>query len=590
MHSEVDRGCVFFNFGDHYALRLLVSVASLRRFYGGPITTFLTRDAAGAALKGQLEQLGSGVIWLDALSKSSAKHRLFYESPYRTTLAFDSDLLFVAPIDALWEPLERDGVLVTRFYPPPHGIDDSHWPSRAHLLKGVRNLVDGDTYAEALRQLDEGVDINVGVMGISRPRGDAFLHDWGERMEKGRSANIPLLDEMLALALLPKHHHFLADEKWNCPADEFFRRTNLADACVIHYFSDGSRLGGTRLGRNPTTWAGRKWYAAHAAMGRSLDLAAWERSDPAFAGPRRRAVLYATSNAVSVGVKPTLVRTRTWLRWRCERLARGLLRRCWFPFQQRLLSVLFRVKYRVPLHAPASATVIILSYMRMQNIRCIVRSALLCGFVDRVVVCNNNPDVDLHPYLPDRDPRLEVLQKNTRQWPSYRYDVARDYPSQYYICIDDDVFPTPWQLRKLFAALLRRPEAPVGSFGQLWHRGAGRLFSIRPSLWFRRHHNRPVDALTQLHAFTREHLETYFRLLEKMDLDNSAIHSSEDVIISFAGRTRARLQEVGYVFQCNSALDSRVATSKQEGFLTFRSQLFARLADAQTPGPTGRHS
>src|SRR5581483_8442512 len=234
----------------------------------------------------------------------------------------DSDLLFVAPIEPLWEPVERDGVLVTRFYPPPYGVDKSGWPNRVQLLNGVRHLVDADTYAEALRRLlDERVDVNVGVMGISRPRGDAFLHDWAEGMEKGRSADIPLLDEMLTLALLPKHHHFLADEKWNCPADEFFRRTNLADACVIHYFADGWRVGRIRIGRNPATWAGQKWYRAHAGMSRRLDLAAWERSDPTFTGPLRRAAAN-TANfvALSLSVKVALAMTRRRLFNRCDRL------------------------------------------------------------------------------------------------------------------------------------------------------------------------------------------------------------------------------------------------------------------------------
>ncbi len=487
--SDVDRGCVFLNFGSGYALRLLVSVASLRRVYCGPITTFLSRDAAGVALERQLAELGSGVTF---------------------------------------------------------------------------------------------VDVNVGVMGISRPRGDAFLHDWAEGMEKARSADIPLLDEMLALALLPKHRHVLADEKWNCPADEFFRRTNLADACVIHYFADGWRVRGIRVGRSPTTWAGQKWYRAYAGMKGSLNLAAWERSDPTFTGPLRRAVVRTASLPLSQSIKRVLLRTRHSLRQRGDRLARLLLRRCWFPLQQLTLDALFTGKYRVPVHVTERATVIILSYQRMGNIRRIVRSALQCAFVDRVIVCNNNPDVDLRPYVPECDPRLEVLQQNTHRGPSYRYELARDYPSQYYICIDDDVFPTPWQLRRLFAALLREPESPVGSAGEMWNSSTGRTRMIPRSLWSWRDQSRPVDIVIQMHAFTREHLEQYFRLLEKMDLENSGVHSSEDVIMSFAGRTRPRLQDVGHVFECATAYDARVATHGRDGFFAFRYQLFARLADAQT--------
>jgi hypothetical protein len=41
-------------------------------------------------------QPDSRVTFVDSLSKSADKHRLFLDSPNRTTLAFDSDVLFVA--------------------------------------------------------------------------------------------------------------------------------------------------------------------------------------------------------------------------------------------------------------------------------------------------------------------------------------------------------------------------------------------------------------------------------------------------------------------------------------------------------------
>lgn len=47
---------------------------------------------------------------------------VFFTGPYRSTLAFDSDLIFLGGIDPLWPALEDRGVLVTRFYPAPYGI------------------------------------------------------------------------------------------------------------------------------------------------------------------------------------------------------------------------------------------------------------------------------------------------------------------------------------------------------------------------------------------------------------------------------------------------------------------------------------
>lgn len=291
------RGCVFFNFGEACALRLLVSIWSLRQHYGGPITTFLARDAAAFRLHDPLKELGSGVIFDDAVSKSWDRHRLFSRSPYTSTLVLDSDLVFLAPIDDLWAPLEREGVLVTRFFPPLYGIDGTTDSPRGRLYRmrlfdNVRHLLDRDTCNRAIHRLvDKRIDINVGVMGISRPKGDAFLADWSEHMRRGRGGRIMVLDEMLVLALVGNHRHFLADEIWNCPADEFFRRTNLADARIIHYFGDGHTVRGIRLGRNPRSWAGRKWIELYRAAADQIDLQGWEAGDPGF--PRRRRLIHS---------------------------------------------------------------------------------------------------------------------------------------------------------------------------------------------------------------------------------------------------------------------------------------------------------
>lgn len=269
------RGCVYFNFGANYALHLVVSLYSLRKYYDGPVTVFLAPDRHAGKLTRTLEQLGADVRLLDGLSKSCDRHRLFYESPYETTLSFDSDIIFRAPIDDLWEPLEREGVLVTRFFPDPS--------SRLLMLKAIRPLVDEARYQRAVRRIaDEEVDINIGVMGISRPRGDGFLAEWTEHMEKGRDRSILLLDEMLVVALVGDYPHYLADEIRNCPADDIFRRTDPREAKVLHYFCDGAIIDGQRMGRNPKTWCGQFWFATYFEAKVNLGLRQWRIRDNGF--------------------------------------------------------------------------------------------------------------------------------------------------------------------------------------------------------------------------------------------------------------------------------------------------------------------
>jgi len=573
------RGCVFFNFGDAYALRLLVAISSLRRVYNGPVTTFLATDATGVALRGPLEQLGSDVIMTEDLGRAADRHRVFRESPYDTTLVFDSDLLFLGPIDELWEPIEREGVLLTRFHPLPWGVDGSPerpgWADRVGLMRRIRNLVGEDAFNRAVsRMIDQRIDINAGVMGIARPQGEAFLAEWAEYAEAGRSRNIPILDELLVVALATRHGHYLAGEPWNCPADEFFRRTNLGDARIIHYFADGTRPFGIRLGRNPATWAGRKWYQAYRQAAADLDLGRWKRTDPSYTGRVGRLFAHGPRQAA----RATLGGARARAKAVRKRAAWHFERKAGFPAQQALLSRLAARGYRVSLDHPARATVIILSYKRPDNIGPIVQSALLCGFVDRVIVSNNNPDIDLRRYLAAHDPRLELRQQQQRLGPSYRYELARQCDADYFICIDDDVFPSPWQLRRLFRSLVEDPAVPRGAFGQVYVPSKNILRKKRLAIRPLRDQTQPVDVILQVHAFTRRHLAAYFSLLERLGIANADVHSSEDVIISFTGTGRPVLQDVGHLFMCPTRRAPGIATHRRDGFDDYRMDLYHRAA------------
>lgn len=289
------RGCIFYGFGERYALRMLVAVFSLRQVYRGDITVFLAREKTAERLGPDLERLGCQVVLVDYVSKSCCRDRVFLASPYETTLVLDSDMVFLQPIDELWEPTEREGLLVTRFYPCPYGIEGSRekpgWANRVGHLESVREFVEPQVFSAALaRMLQERIDVNVGVMGIAKRSGGAFLEDYCAAMERARPKQILLADEMLTVALIAKHRHDLAEEAWNCPADELFRRTNPLEAKVLHYFGDGCRVNGLRLGRNLTTWAGRMWYRVYELAARELDLDFWERRDPLFTARRRRSI------------------------------------------------------------------------------------------------------------------------------------------------------------------------------------------------------------------------------------------------------------------------------------------------------------
>ncbi|MFT7529860.1 MAG: hypothetical protein ACI9FD_000863 [Gammaproteobacteria bacterium] len=576
---RINHGCVFFNYGSACVLRLLVAIYTLRKYYDGPVSVLLVEDDNSDRLARELELLHCQVIYIDQLSKSWHRHKLIEASPYQTSLLFDSDLIFQSPIDDLWSLTKSNGLLLTRFYAPPWGIDGSEIRpcglSRVGLLKGVRELVAADTFSNALnRMLVDRIDINIGVMGVERDLSGSFLNDLSNAMEKSISGKITLLDEMLVVALSAKHSHYLADEAWNCPADEFFRRTNLADAHIIHYFADNERVGGARLGRNPATWAGKKWYINYKSAANDLNLRYWQKRDPMFIGAMARTLAHGLPNARSIAKRSYKQRKRSL----CNDIASYRLPNQYRPkfiFSSLAIRALEKSGYRTEIATSHKATVIILSYKRVKNIPVLVRNALLCDFVERVIVSNNNPDLDISNFLPPNSDRFELIQHKKRRWPSLRYNIAQNYTGEYFICIDDDVFPSPWQLRALFLAFLSRPNIPHGSAGQNFRNE--KFHTFEPNTRSGRISSQSVDVILQIYIFSRQHLKRYFELLDAIGERNENIRSSEDVLLSFAGDGPPFLQSVGSIMQCRSAIDPLIATWRQKGFIETRKDLFQRL-------------
>ena len=245
--------------------------------------------------------------------------------------------------------------------------------------------------------------------------------------------------------------------------------------------------------------------------------------------------------------------------------------------QRRYLFSLLRLGARVQLAGGEKATVIILSYKRMENIRRILTSVLLCGFVDRVIVSNNNPDVDLSRYIPHQDPRIDLIQHKVHKGPSYRYDLARECDGEYFICIDDDVFPNPWQLRRMFMSLLQMPSRPFGCTGQVYDEHLRKWKMVKSRSLFPGNLTGQVDVILHIYVFTRKHLERYFEILGTIGVRNEDIHSSEDVIISFTGIRPPVFVDVGYMPQCSTQDDPAVATWQREDFLEYRGELYRKM-------------
>jgi len=214
-------------------------------------------------------------------------------------------------------------------------------------------------------------------------------------------------------------------------------------------------------------------------------------------------------------------------------------------------------------------TVVLLSYGRAANLNSIVAACLACPFVQRVILSNNNPHLRMRDFVPQRDRRLHVTDQPTRCFPSKRYELARDSGDQWVLCIDDDTFLTPHQIRSLFEALLAEPSVPHGIAGENFRPEGG----FAEYLFGAPGKPETVDCLVWAYAFTHGHAKKYFDLLRKLGIDNATFRANEDIVLSLAGNGRPLVHNFGTLHLCGSRDAEEVATSKQTGFREQRKEL-----------------
>jgi hypothetical protein len=221
-------------------------------------------------------------------------------------------------------------------------------------------------------------------------------------------------------------------------------------------------------------------------------------------------------------------------------------------------------------------TVILLSHNRPQNVSLLVEGALKNAFVRKVVVSNSNRGVRIADWVKANDPRLVLVDETRPTRPGYRFVLAAQEADDYFISVDDDIFPAPRQWTEFFQCLLANEAVPHGLTGNLYKPGTA---SSNGSPF---HHvageNVEVDVLIGAYAFTRRHLERLFELGRRLELgEMTSLANGEDVLLSFSGEGRPQIHDVGELFCCASTSLEGVALWRTlDDFWDERVSLFER--------------
>ena len=222
-------------------------------------------------------------------------------------------------------------------------------------------------------------------------------------------------------------------------------------------------------------------------------------------------------------------------------------------------------------------TVIILNHKRPFNIEKICKYVLRNQFVNRVVVSNNCQDYSIREYVNLKDSRLVLLDQEKPSGVGIRFKLAQTYIAKYYLLFDDDFFLHPAQLQWVYSSLVSSPDRPHGTRGAI----------LKPDLspnnqWpfgYAKNTMQEVDILLGLFAFTRQHLEEYFRLCRLLGIDDQEqLMNGEDIIISFSGNLKPMIEDVGNIWMCASERKPGVALHlTRDNFVTPRWQIFSAL-------------
>lgn len=203
-------------------------------------------------------------------------------------------------------------------------------------------------------------------------------------------------------------------------------------------------------------------------------------------------------------------------------------------------------------------TVIVLNHKRPQNVGQIAQYVLRSGFVGRMIISNNSQSYSIADYVKVRDPRLVLIDQPVPSGVGISFEIAREYHARHYLRVDDDIFLHPAQLQWVYWNLRHHPERTHGIFGAAYT--PGKDPSMEWPFAHRRNVSGPVDILNGLFAFTRAHLDEYFRLCSLLGItDQRTLMNGEDIVLSFSGERKPMIHNVGPIWECASEATPGVA-------------------------------
>lgn len=218
-------------------------------------------------------------------------------------------------------------------------------------------------------------------------------------------------------------------------------------------------------------------------------------------------------------------------------------------------------------------TAVHLSYLRPQNIDLQCRLLLQCASIERVILCNHNPQIDIQEWLFLKDPRLTVIQESLPRGCNVRFQRMRESGAEHLLSIDDDLFLSPQQIEQLCAGTLAEPQRAHGFCGE---NDDGSHF-----IGLFENREESLDHLNRAYFLNRPLLERFFAITSSLGINDQSREWDEswfeDIVLSRCGSLKPRSHDIGWFLTCPTSTTPGIAAYKHPSFYPYRRELVNRL-------------
>lgn len=211
----------------------------------------------------------------------------------------------------------------------------------------------------------------------------------------------------------------------------------------------------------------------------------------------------------------------------------------------------------------------------------LVNILLRCAFVDKIIVSNNNTNITIEDWIPTNDHRIVFRNEQENSFAIGRFFIAVQEPAEYFLCMDDDIFLRPNQLRVLAEALMNQPETIHGMFGtNLEKDEQGCPFLHRGQFGL----TGPLDFIQRVYFFTNDHVTKFMQLLHFAKQQQLAFYDElklcDDILLSFSSIGKPMCHDIGLFVDDSTSNKQGIALFANDSFVETRTRIASQLAIA----------